>query len=115
MTSGSGPKVPSPNRLSNDVTPQTGWLSATALQGSGWVVGSIRCATRVWTRIVVMSLDQFFRPSHQLTQPSPWKIQSNGAAASPPLVIEELMPLSAYDATLAQSTTPPAEIGRAHV
>src|SRR6266705_3843864 len=89
-----GPKLPSPSRLSNDVTSQIGWLSATAFQGSGWVVGSSKCATRVWTRIVVMSLLQFFRPSHQLMHPSTWKIQSNGVAASPPLVVVELMPLS---------------------
>ena len=58
--------VPSPNRASGEL----GWELAARFQGSGWVAGSIWCATRVWTRIVVKSLVHTFRKSHQLMQPS---------------------------------------------
>src|SRR5439155_16765617 len=53
--------------------------------GSSWLAGSSRCATRVWTRIVPASLVQTFRKSHQLTQPSKWKIQLNGVPVLIPL------------------------------
>src|SRR5713101_2387553 len=75
--------VPSPRRLSGEF----GSVLRVTSHGSGWVAGSSRCATRVWTRMVVMSLVQTFRKSHQVLQASCLKSQSNGTP--------ELMPLEA--------------------
>src|SRR5262245_47601961 len=66
-------------------------------QGSGWVAGSRRCATRVCIRIVVTSLVHTLRKSHHVLQPSWWNSNVNGA---PP----ELIPCDAYPRTRVQST-----------
>src|SRR5437879_2894240 len=84
--------VPSPSRWSGEL----GLELNAMFHGSGWVAGSMRCATRVWVRIVVMSLLHTFRKSHQVLHASWWNKKSNA--------VPELMPLAAYVATAAQST-----------